>query len=201
MDGVGRGAQRRAEPRGWELGHVLGCCPLKRLWKAKGQSQQLCKEGGWSPISHLLFVTPLVLRPGRQWQEGLELRGEEGTLVGAEKASWNSCFSLGFVDHEFNPKPSGGHVLSFFSYLFCLFSLVRVLVCCIVCVLVKVKKVNPCITSVCLNTATVWLCAMNLQSRKSDLCNDFFSWNKNLKASMARGGCKTPSLDFLHSSL
>ena len=71
----------------------------------------------------------------------------------------------------------------------------------VLCVLVKVKKVNPCITSVCLNTATVWLCAMNLQSRKSDLCNDFFSWNKNLKASMARGGCKTLSLDFLHSSL
>ena len=45
VDGVGRGAQRRAEPRGWELGHVLGCYPLKRLWKAKGQSHQLCEEG------------------------------------------------------------------------------------------------------------------------------------------------------------
>lgn len=45
VDGVGRGAQHRAEPRGWELGHVLGCYPLKRLWEAKGQSHQLCKEG------------------------------------------------------------------------------------------------------------------------------------------------------------
>lgn len=90
--------QRRAEPRGWELGYALGCCPLKRLWKAKGQSQQLVRRGLSSHHQASLFVTPLILRPGLQWQEGLELGGEEGTLVGAERRPLgNSCFSLSLL--------------------------------------------------------------------------------------------------------
>lgn len=32
-----------------------------------------------------------------------------------------------------------------------------------------------------MEVGTVWLCVVNLESRKSDLCNGFLSWKKKKK--------------------